>query len=160
MRRYKKAISPLIATVILIAFTMTIGSILASWATSFMQGQTAATETKATARIKCAYGDLHIERAVYNHTATKLSVWVENQAGTQDTVLSNITFSAIMKNASTFVYAVACSCASLDLSPAETKVYFNSSITDGCNIDYLRVSSNCPDAYEQIAGAQIEMSGC
>lgn len=152
-----KAISPIIATVLLIAFTITIGTIVVSWSTTFTQSQTIATEEKATARIKCSYGDLYIEKAKYNHTLTKLSLWLKNQAGTVDAVLSNITLSVILTNASTNIYSVL---PSENLNPGDTKVYYNSSIQNGCNIDEVWVTTNCEDARDKKKSTQIEISGC
>lgn len=154
----KKAISPLIASVLLIAFTITVATIIASWVTTFTTGQTELTEEKAKQRITCAFGSLNIEEAKYNNTETKLFLRIENTQGDMD--LSNITFNVIMKNASTFFYHTTCNCNDETLRSAEIKIYSNSSVADGCNIDMVRVSTNCPDAYDDVYSSQITFSGC
>ena len=49
-----KGISAMIATVLVVAFTVAVGAILATWFTSITRTTTAGTETQSQAIIKCA----------------------------------------------------------------------------------------------------------
>jgi flagellin-like protein len=55
-----KGISPLIATILLIAFTVSIGGVLSLWLTSLTKTQIGTTESQASAVIKCSSADLKI----------------------------------------------------------------------------------------------------
>ncbi len=152
----KKAISPLIATVLLIAFTITIATILASWMTGFTTTQTETAGGKAREEIACAYGSLAIKSMKYNNSENKLYGEIENEMG--DTDLSNITFSVILANSSSYGYSVTCNCDDETLHAAETKIYSNSSVADGCSIRKVIVSSNCRNAKDETD--KIDFYGC
>ncbi len=158
MRVSRKGISPLIATVLLIAFTITIATLLASWMTGFTTTQTETTGTTADAEIKCAYGSITIKSMKYNNSDTKLYAEIENNAGDVD--LSNITFSIILANSSTYTYSTTCNCNDETLRAAETKIYSNSSVVGGCNIDKVYVTSNCRNAYDVINSNKIDFYNC
>lgn len=155
---YGKAISPLIATVLLIAFTLTVATILANWVSTFIKTQTEEVGEKSTVKIKCAFGSLEIDTAKYNNTNTRLLVILKNQAG--DTDLQNITFSIILKNSSTYAYPTSCNCGDETLYRGETKAYSNSSIQNGCSIDKVIVTTNCPDAKDDVSASSIDFSAC
>jgi len=61
-KRRKKAISPLIAAVLLIAFTMAVAAILASWITGFSKSQTGYVGGKAENQIVCTYASLDADK--------------------------------------------------------------------------------------------------
>lgn len=67
----RKGISPLIAAVLLIAFTMAIAGIMATWATSFSQQRLSTSEQKAD-----CIGGLDLRGATFSNTT--LSVQVVN----------------------------------------------------------------------------------
>lgn len=50
----KKGISPLIATVLILGFTVALAAIIMTWGTSFTKGIQKGTEEEATAQIKCS----------------------------------------------------------------------------------------------------------
>lgn len=154
----QKAISPLIATVLLIAFTMTVATILANWVTTFTKGQTEEVGEKSTVRIKCSFGSLDIDTAKYNNTNTRLVVVLKNMAG--DTDLQNVTFNIILQNSSSYTYPASCNCGDEILYRGETKAYSNSSIQEGCNIAKLVVTTNCADAKDEISSSKIDFSAC
>lgn len=94
--KMKKAISPLIATVLLIAFTMAVAAILTSWVTGFTKAQTGYVGEKAEKQIKCTYATFKVQKSdvVYNFSATttKINVTVFNDGGED---LYNFTFTMI-----------------------------------------------------------------
>ncbi len=70
--RMKKGISPLIAAVLLIAFTMTIAAILATWAQTFGEEQLGEAGEEGRMAIDCPRIRLNIERASYNDDDGKI----------------------------------------------------------------------------------------
>ena len=63
MRTKSKGISPLVAVIMLIAFTMIVAGILAGWATRF------ASEQRATLE-KCVRANLIVKKAIFTTNAT------------------------------------------------------------------------------------------
>lgn len=71
-----KAISPLIATVLLIAFTMSVAAIIVSWATGFEKTQTSYVGEKGEKQIKCTYADMDIRKDNVKYNFTPGYIWV------------------------------------------------------------------------------------
>lgn len=156
-----KAISPLIATVLLIAFTMTIAVIVQNFFTGFFSTQQSTTTDKATTTLNCAYAKLKINSMSYNGTSTTLKTRITNEnQNSKDSALMNVTFSIIAQDGSSSVYGATCNCADESLYPGETKVYSNASVAGGCNITAVYVSSNCGYAKDTAASSAIDFSGC
>jgi flagellin-like protein len=74
MARKSKGISPLVAVIMLIAFTMIVAGILAGWATRF------ATEQRSMLE-RCVRANLVIKKAIYDNINGNLSLMLYN-AGT------------------------------------------------------------------------------
>lgn len=86
----RKGISPLIAAILLIAFTITVATFLASWSTSFARTQTEEFE-RAGKEItaECQYANLQIETAIFDDSDEKVVAVVWNMGKTE---LSNFQF--------------------------------------------------------------------
>lgn len=82
-----KGISPLIATVLLIAVTMTLAGVLAYWASTFVKSglEVSSNQTVST---ECNFGNFVVEACSYDNAAQKVS-FILNNIGTVG--LSNIT---------------------------------------------------------------------
>lgn len=78
-----KGISPMIATVLLIAFTIAVGGILSVWLTGYTRTTTATVETQGENQTKCAGSYIKIDSA----TASRI---IYSNPSTQ--TVSNITF--------------------------------------------------------------------
>jgi flagellin-like protein len=76
MRRMK-GISPLVATVLLIAVTMTIAGMLAYWASSFVKTQTQQFENQ-TLTTECRFAEFRFYTCSYNSTSQTMSFILEN----------------------------------------------------------------------------------
>ena len=99
-----KAISPMIAVILLIAFTVAIGGILSVWLTGLQQQQTTATGEYAEKVAKCASVSLSLtnitkdlfqvsyESGTYNLTEVKI-VFVNNTGGTKSVMCPQSTLS-------------------------------------------------------------------
>ncbi len=151
----RKAISPLIASVLLIAFTMAIAAILTSWVTGFTKTQTGFVGEKAEKQVKCTYATFKVQKSdvVYNFSATttKINVTVYND-GSED--LYNFTFTMITdKNTNPKVYSYIPTnqkTASDPLKPANT-IVFNGNTTSGPisteTFSELKITAICQKDY-------------
>lgn len=86
----QKGLSPLVATVLLIAVTMTIAGIIAYWASSFTKGSLPS-KNKTSGLEACTGADFTIYYQTYNSTTKKLVLVLQN-TGSADLKLTNITF--------------------------------------------------------------------
>ncbi len=79
----RKGISPLIAAILLIAFTITVATFLASWSTTFAKSKTEEF-TRAGEEISsnCQYANLQVETAVYNSNDDSIAAVVWNMGKT------------------------------------------------------------------------------
>lgn len=154
-----KAISPLIATVLLIAFTITIANIIAVFYTGFLNSQQTSSSEKSKTTLNCAWSALKINSAAYNGTSGALRMRVTNEdKSTNDFALTNITFSVIKQDSSA-VYPATCNCADESLLPGDTKFY-SAQVAGGCNITSIYVSANCQNAKDSITSSGIDFTNC
>lgn len=137
----QKAISPLIATVLLIGFTMAVAAILASWATTFSAARIAELEKAGVAETKCRGGVINFISGMQNPKIenNKIIAIIE----VANVPLGNFSFDIILANASTLSLKD-----TTGLSLASGKLGTIISEYLGVakeNIAQLRVSSNCTD---------------
>lgn len=62
----RRGVSPLIAAVLLIAFTMAVAAILTAWVTTFTQQQTETIGNQTTENIECSFANLEILSVDWN----------------------------------------------------------------------------------------------
>jgi len=79
-----KGISPMIATVLLIAFTIAIGGILSVWLSGYTKTATTTVETTTEAEIKCASSILFVKEAKYSTTSNWITAIVSYEGGSED----------------------------------------------------------------------------
>lgn len=72
----RKGVSPLIAAVLLIAFTMSVATILTMFVTQFTEEQTDFLENQSSKKIECQFADVDIYSTSYD--SGELSVTVAN----------------------------------------------------------------------------------
>jgi flagellin-like protein len=77
-----KGISPMIATVLLIAFTIAVGGILSIWLTGYTRTTTEAVGGGTEAQIKCAASILSIKK-VTNATDENVTILAEYSSGSE-----------------------------------------------------------------------------
>ncbi|MEM5875434.1 MAG: type IV pilin N-terminal domain-containing protein [Candidatus Aenigmatarchaeota archaeon] len=88
----KKGISPLVATVLLIAITMTLAGILAFWGSSFVRGGLPSEEeTEQFRRCSMASGSLKVDFSYYNETSKTFFISIYNLGPVKLKIL-NVTF--------------------------------------------------------------------
>lgn len=149
----KKGISPLIATILLIAFVIAVGGILSGWMISFTKERTDEARLKGEIDITCSYTALYISDADWNDTENKLSLIVEN-TGSED--LSDFRLSIIYNNGTSKNLMVL---PSTTMEPGDVVVFYNQTDVGDCG-DISQVffrSNTCPsDAKDNIEGSDIE----
>jgi len=141
-----KGISPIVATVLLIAFTVAVGGLLSIWITGFTQTQTQAVGSQAATSIACSNGALQMSSVDYCNSF--LSAQVSNSGSIP---LGNISLTITYTNASaqkiylqllgSSVNGTSQCCGNFSMYPNELYA-FNVSI-GGSNYDTLRLVSNC-----------------
>lgn len=153
-----KGISPLIATVLLIAFTVAVAGIVNLWLTSFTRTSSETVSSQATTELICSYGGLSLGGLKYSSSTGNMSGDIEN---TGTIALGNITLQIIYTNATTnkihlCLYGTrveSCSVSTFS-TVAREKYSFNVS-AGGSNYDKIRVISNCSTAYDEASSSEV-----
>ena len=143
-----KGISPFIATVLLIASVIAVGSIFSGWLTSFTKGTTEMVKTQSEKRVTCSYGGIALGNLNYNRTTGNLSGTVEN---TDVISLGNIDFEIFYTDASRDELDL-----NMTLEPGD-KDMFNQNITkmNTTTCTKVRVITNCSNVYDEVPSSDI-----
>lgn len=128
----RKGVSPLIAAVLLIAFTMAVAAILTAWVTTFTQEQTDALGNKSEEQIDCSFGQISIFSSDDNVNWVNASVENNGQKDFSNVSLTALSGGSVLGNAY------------LDgLNAGQVKS--GNVKTDGTQADTLRVATEqCP----------------
>lgn len=141
---YEKGISPLVATILIIALTVGVVGIVAVWLTGFTRTTTDTVSTQSGRQIECSFGAVSVDNLKFANNF--LSGRVENRG---QIALGNISVNIIYQNASTEKFelcksgstATRCDGGNLSLLVSEQSS-FNVTI-GGSNYDTIRVFTNC-----------------
>jgi len=152
-----KGISPLVATVLLIAFVVSIAGILSIWLNSLTVSTTQLVGTEASIAITCSYGGIRLLDLRYSNNF--LTGGIEN---TGSITLGNLTLQIIYLNLTTERFnlcleggaAKSCPSPTLLLYPREL-VYFNVSCSE--NFDKIRVLTNCTSVYFEAGRGDVSL---
>lgn len=144
-----KGISPLIATVLLIAFTVAVGGILSVWLTTFSRTSTDIIGSQSSTQLTCSYGGISLSNLA------ETGGWVSGNVRNTGLIgLGNFTFVYIWSNATSFSTQLcsnsssAFSCTTSNMSFTTNQVLpFNVSAGGGTNVQTLRVATNCTNAF-------------
>ena len=79
----RKGISPLIASVLLVAFTMAVAAIVVTWITGFTQQQTTSIGVRGERQVLCSSSVLFIDRDDISASGTNFNVTVTYSGGTE-----------------------------------------------------------------------------
>ena len=140
----KKGISPFIAVVLLIAFTLSVAAIMGGWITSFTKSTSETVEERSEERIECAYGGVALNDLVYNSTLGNITGYIEN---TDVIPLGNIDLEIFYDNSTRQEIDL-----NAELSPGE-KDSFNQAISS--NYDKVRTFTNCSNVYDEVESGDI-----
>jgi flagellin-like protein len=132
--RVKKGISPLIAEVLLIGFTIAVAAIVILWATGFTRTSTKTIGTQAETQIACTYAGIDFYGSVtYNSTSKLLFGYLRN---TGNVPLGNISFQILYNNGTETRNLL------IDvLLPSNLASFYFDNIQPNINLIY--VSTNC-----------------
>lgn len=145
----KKGVSPFLATVLLIAFAISVAAVFGGWLSSFTQTTTEEVQEHSEKRVTCSYGGIALEDLEYNKTIANFSGKIEN---TDIIVLGNIDFEIFYTDASR---------TKLDLNmtlDAGEKNSFNQNVNKMNTTVYnkIRVISNCSNVYDEATSSDVD----
>mgnify|MGYP000218039353 CR=1 FL=1 len=155
-----KGISPLIATVLLIAFTVAVAAVISLWLTGFASTSSETVSQHAETELYCAYGGISISNLKYCSSTGRLAGIIEN---TRLVDIGNVTLQIIYANATNEkIYLAEDGSArsggsTLSLTPRE-QVSFNVTI-GGSNYDRIHVYTNCTNVYADARSNDV-ISSC
>lgn len=96
----KKGVSPLIAAVLLIAFTLAIGGFMSTWLQQISKSQTETATKNSDAG--CSYLNINVNNATFNASGNnRLLLTIEN-AGTRNAVVDKIRVTGANLNTTTY----------------------------------------------------------
>ena len=151
-----KGISPFIAVILLIAFTVAVGGIVSVWLSGFTRTTADTVSNQSSIQINCNYGGVSLKNLKYANG--NITGKIEN---TGTISLNAIQVQTIFKNATSTKVALCgapsapfnCSSANLSLSAREASA-FNISI-GGSNYDDVRVITNCASVYDTVDASEV-----
>lgn len=153
--KMKKGISPLIATVLLIAFTVAVAGIVSMWLTSFSTTSVEDVGKRADAELYCTYGALSVSDLQFCNSY--LSGIIRN-SGT--VAIGNITIQITFQNATPVqkVYltqdgTTGTNNSNMTLKPVEI-ASFNVTV-GGSNYNKIHVYSNCSNVYDDVVSSDV-----
>jgi len=157
-----KGISPMVATVLLIAFTVAVAGIVSIWITGFTTTSTEGVGEHSEIELYCAYGGISVSSLSYCNSNSYLSGIVEN---TNLVDIGNITIQITFQNATQTQKIYLCKngsacmglgASNMSLTPRELAT-FNVTI-DGSNYDKIHVYTNCSNVYDDALSSDVTSS--
>mgnify|MGYP001565135112 CR=1 FL=1 len=129
-----KAVSPLVAAVLLIAVTMTIAGMLAYWASGFVRLQTETFSNQSVVS-KCNFADFKVYSCSYNSSSQRINLILEN--------IKNIE----LKNLTAFVVYPDNTIAKFDLGGNLPSGFIKSFPISSVSPDYssINIKTECPE---------------
>jgi flagellin-like protein len=146
LKTSKKGISPMIATVLLIAFTVAVAGIISVWVTTFTSSTTSTVSEKAEGELYCVYGGISVSSMKYCNNY--FSGIVEN---TRFVDIGNVTLQVFYNNMSSKTVKL-----NISLQPRESAA-FNLSGIDS-NYDKIHMYTNCSNVYTDATKSDISTS--
>jgi flagellin-like protein len=141
-----KGVSPIIAVVLLIAFTVTVGGILSVWLTGYTRSTTETVESRTEKTVKCSQSYLKIKEAKYY--SNNITILVYYESGREN--LENLTMEAIsgvIKNTS----QIYLNTSGEYISPGDSFVGSIDTTGGVTTPEYVRVKAICLDEIAVLA---------
>jgi len=133
----RKGLSPLVATVLLVAFTMAVAIVLSNWVLDYSRTQTNILDERGSMQIGCSGAWLDPESPIYNTTHTRFSVEIINKGNVP---LGEMKMIVIYNNGTSGEYRV--EPANISLIPGGSRHVYNSTV-DSSDITRIRIPHNC-----------------
>jgi flagellin-like protein len=150
MQMQSKGISPLIAAVLLIAFTIAIGVIVSTWSTTFTRDQVAGIETKSKTAVKCSESRFYFSNDSIVANGTRFTVRISNEGNVN---LTNFLVYVTDKN-NTLVSFTNITNSNSVAQPGELLELFNTSTLNKTSIKDVEVrtgpSDQCPGTHYKV----------
>lgn len=152
----RKAISPLISVVLLVALTIATAGIVSQFYLKFTRERTREVSDRGSETITCSYAGLYINDAMYNASTKRMVLDVTN---TGQIDLSDFKIQIQYGNRSTSEFIPTRS--NMTMSPGDNWLFKNSSI-GSCDIDkIIFLSERCPvDSSDQLSGSSVTYYNC
>ncbi|MBI1971723.1 MAG: hypothetical protein HYS53_00320 [Candidatus Aenigmarchaeota archaeon] len=156
----RKGLSPLIASVLLVAFTMAVAAIIVTWITGFTQQQTTSIGTRGERQVLCSYSVLSVDRDDVNVISNILNATVTYSGGTE---LVNITgFTVRDANGITYVNATLITLAANEtrnMAVGESRKFTNyvlsGNVSSGVALAEFRVTGLCQSQYVVVGSVKF-----
>ncbi len=103
----RSGVSPLIAAVLLIAFTMAVAAIITTWATTFTQDRSQQLSNQSEQMVRCAYAGMDVYDVEYDSANSQTDVSVENTGTVDFNNISVAAFQGASVQARTFLSSLA-----------------------------------------------------
>jgi flagellin-like protein len=157
-----KGISPLVATVLLIAFTVSIAGIISAWLTSFARTTTSTVSEESERQLLCLHASLSLRSATYSSSSNSLIGVLENSG---EVPIGNISLQIIYNDATSQKFELClvgdrvlnCSVSNLTLARYGDTATFNVSVSSYDKIDRVIVIGNC-STRDEIRANEITLS--
>lgn len=145
----RKGVSPLIAAVLLIAFTMAIAAILTAWITQFTTEQKEKSEVFEE-KIACAYANIKADRDLTIFNGTHITSFIEN-TGTQvvDIIKVQIWLAGAKQKPKDLPSSVGLNVTDAADATADLDTLYGVDVTAD-NLDEVRFTTNCENVFTSI----------
>jgi len=155
-----KGVSPLIGTVLLVAFTIAVAGIISAWVIPYTRRQTALIGEEAETQTYCSWGSIRLYDLTYCSSTSTLSGKIENNG---NVLLGKIKVSVILTNGTILSYPLCevdgsvtnCQTANLSLSSSDIAIF---NVKSSSNIDFVRVTTNCTNVKDKLDSAYISLT--
>lgn len=94
----KKGISPIFASILLIAITVLVAGIVMSWMTQFSETQTDVISNRSTGIIQCTAADIEIQAVYLDFKANVSRLTVRNSGRVDDVIISAKVYNNLGQN--------------------------------------------------------------
>ena len=146
-----KGISPFIATVILIAMTLTVATIIGAWYVSFARTESKKIGSYSEEQIDCSHAGIRM----YDVSLGTSNITNGTIRNTGQITLSSLRLRFLCSNGNFVSYLNDTSGDPLQLDPGE-EFFFN--LTSPCTITQLikiTIETSCPSVYDSVTPSQI-----
>ncbi len=144
-RSFRKALSPLIATILLIAFTIGVGSFIADWFTKYARGNIERASTSGQQAVECSRQNIDILSVEHpSETEVRVRLWNSGQ------------YPVILKRVVAFNYTDMYPCIVFEnktgmvLEKGREVYFINTSCPEGYGgVFSVRATTTCPSVFDE-----------
>lgn len=146
-----RGISPLVSSVLLIAFSVTVAVLIGSWYRNLTRTSTETVGTHARESLICSYGGINLYNVIFSSSSQNISGNIKN---TGNVILGDIDIQIFYTNGSSLKHDL-----NLVLEPGDTESF---NVSSGCSslnaIDFVRVKTNCSNVDDEVENSEITLT--